>query len=183
MRRRPLPTPAEAVEIFARKRSRPVRRPPPPAGRALSKMMKAMEDKFGQGPNALAARWPEIIADKRLARFTEPMKLIKPRGAAGGQILELKVDGAFAAFVQHQADEILARVNLVLGAGAVTRLRIVQGPVKPRLETAPPARKKKKTGPLDAAVEADLARSLETAPDNPLKAALLKLGRSVLREG
>jgi hypothetical protein len=178
--RRPLPSAAEAAEILSRKRSRPPRRPPPPAGRSLSPYLKGLEQKFGQGPGALSARWPEIIADKRLARFTEPVKLIKLRGD-GGSILELKVDGPAAALIQHQADDILARVNLVLGAGTVTRLRIVQGPVKPRANLDQPLKKKRKTGPLDAAVEAGLAKSLEKAPDTPLKTALMKLGRAVLR--
>jgi len=181
MRRRPLPSAAEAAEILARKRSRPPRRPPPAAGRSLSKLLKGLEDRFGKGPGVLSARWPEIIADKRLARFIEPVKLIRLRGDAGS-ILELKVDGPVAALVQHQAEDIMARVNLVLGSGAVTRLRIVQGPVKPRPETARPIRRKRAAGPLDAAAEADLARSLETAPDNALKSALLKLGRAVMRE-
>ncbi len=181
MRRRPLPSAAEAAEILGRKRSRPPRRPPPAAGRSLSKLLKGLEEKFGQGSGALAARWSEIIADKRLARFTEPVKLIKLRGDAG-TILELKVDGPAAALIQHQADDILARVNLVLGSGVVTRLRIVQGPVKPRPETAQPIRRKRRAAPLDAAAEAGLAKSLDGAPDNALKAALLKLGRAVMRE-
>ncbi len=142
-------------------------------------MLKGLEEKFGQGPGVLAARWPEIIADKRLARFTEPVKLIKLRGDAGS-ILELKVDGPAAALIQHQAEDILARVNIVLGRGTVTRLRIVQGPVKPRLESTKPKRRRG-SGPLDAAKEAELAASVADAPDNDLKAALLKLGRAVMR--
>ncbi len=38
------------------------------------------------------------------------MKLVKQRG--GGSVLELKVDGPAAALIQHQAPEILSRVNL-----------------------------------------------------------------------
>jgi hypothetical protein len=182
MRRRPLPTAAEAAEILGRKRSQPPRRPPPAAGRSLAKMLKGLEEKFGQGPGALSARWPEIIADKRLARFTEPVKLIKLRGAEGGTILELKVDGPAAALIQHQAEDIMARANLVLGPGTVTRLRIVQGPVKPRLDSPKPARRKRSAAPLDAGREAALAKTVEAAPDNALKASLLKLGRAVLRE-
>jgi WD40 repeat protein len=48
-------------------------------------------------------------------------------------VLELRVDGPAAALVQHQAPEILSRVNLFLGAGSVGKLRIVQGPVKARI--------------------------------------------------
>ena len=48
-----------------------------------------------------------------------------------------------------------------------------------RREGAPPPRKK--TVPLDAAAEAQLAKDLGDASDGPLKAALLSLGRGVLR--
>jgi hypothetical protein len=181
MPRRSLPSAAEAAEILAKKRTRPPRRPPPAAGRSLAAYLKTLEARFGQGAGVLSARWPEIVADKRLARFTEPVKLIKLRGG-GGAILEIKVDGPAAALIQHQAEDILARANLVLGDGAATRLRIVQGPVKARtLKTEAPKRRRG-VGPLDAGREAELMQSLAAAPDGPLKASLLKLGRAVMRE-
>ena len=178
MPRRPLPTSAEAAEILARKRTRPQRRPPPPAGRALNALIKELDARFGQGPGALQARWREIVGET-LARRTEPVKLVKPRGG-GGAVLELRVEGPAAALIQHQAPEILDRVNLILGAGAVARLRIVQGPVRQGAAAPPPANKRR-TGPLDAAAEAKLAQDLADAPDGPLKQSLLKLGRAVLR--
>ena len=100
-------------------------RPPPAAGRALTRSLKALEAKFGQGVDGLKARWTEIVG-VNLARRTEPTKLVKPR-AGDGASLEIRVDGPSATLIQHQAADILARVNLFLGAGAVTRLRIVQG--------------------------------------------------------
>jgi hypothetical protein len=180
MRRRPLPSAAEAAQILARKRSRPPRRPPPPAGRSLAKYIKGLEEKFGRGAGQLIARWPEIVADKRLARFTEPMKLIKLRGG-GGAILEIKVDGPAAALIQHQAEDILARTNLVLGAGTATKLRIVQGPVKARADGIDAPKRRRHLAPLDAGQEAELAASLDGAPETPLKESLLKLGRAVMR--
>ena len=179
---RRLPSPAEAAEILARRRTRPARRPPPPAGRALSKLIKSLDERFGQGPHALQSRWREIVGDV-LSRRTEPVKLIKPRGpkADGGSILELKVDGPAAAIVQHQAEDIIARVNLVLGAGAVTKLRIIQGPVR---AAATPAPKRLRRGaPLDAAQEAALQSELSSVPEGPLREALTRLGRGVLRNG
>ena len=101
---RPLPTPAEAAEILARKRTRPQRRPPPVAGRGLSKLLKELDAKYGQGPGALQARWREIVGVE-LAKRTEPVKLTKPRGGGPGA-LEIRVAGASAALIQHQAHEI-----------------------------------------------------------------------------
>ena len=181
---RPLPSPQEAARILAERRTRPARSPPPVAGKSLTKVLKRLEERFGPGPGPLAARWREI-AGETLARRTEPVKLVKGRGGAAA-VLEIKVDGPAATLVQHQAPEILERVNLFLGAGAVGRLRIVQGPVRPAaLETSEGVAKvgarRRKAPPLDAGAEAQLRADLADAPDGPLKTALLRLGREVMR--
>jgi hypothetical protein len=173
--RRSLPTPEEAFAILSAKRTRPPRRPPPPAGRKLNAYLKTLDARFGQGANALIARWREVVGPE-IARRTEPVKLTRGRNG-GASSLEIRVAGPSAAIIQHQAHEILARVNLFLGADAVQKLRIVQGPLQ-RMEAAPAA--KRRAMPLDAAAEAQLAQSLADAPDGPLKQALAALGRGVL---
>jgi hypothetical protein len=179
---RRLPTPAETARILAERRTRPAHRGPPPAGKQLTQLLKGLEDKFGQGPDVLRARWREI-AGETLAARTEPVKLVKSR--TGGATLELKVDGPAAALIQHQAPELLARVNLYLGEGQVSRLRIVQGRVKPPAAAAAESRaaqaRRRRARPLDAADEAALEKGLAKAQEGPLKQALLKLGRGVLR--
>ena len=181
---RRLPSTAEAQAIIAFKKSRPAYRPPPHAGRALTKLVKALDEKFGHGADGLKARWREI-AGELLAARTEPVKLVKGRNGAPAT-LEIKVDGPAAALIQHQAPEILARVRLFLGEGVVDRLRIVQGPL--RRKEAPASggvaavkARRRASGPLDAAAEARLAAGLASGPDGELKSALLKLGREVLR--
>ena len=172
---RTLPTPEEALAILRAKRTRPLGRPPPPAGRALRGYLKTMDARFSQGADALAVRWREIVGAE-IARRTEPVKLVKGRAGAGST-LEIRVAGPAAAIIQHQAHEILARVNLFLGAEAVQKLRIVQGPLR-RTEPPPPRRR---SAPLDAALEAKLADDLADTPDGKLKDALMALGRGVLR--
>lgn len=175
--KRPLPSDEEAREILARRRTRPAPRPAPKAGRALQGLVKDLDARFGRGAGALEPRWREIVGD-RLARVTRPQKLTKGRGGAGG-VLELRVAGPAALLVQHQSAEILQRVNLFLGDGAVEKLRIAQGPVKPLAE-APAARPRKaRAAPLSAAAEAELKGSLAEAPE-PLKSPLERLGRAVL---
>ena len=150
-------------------------------GRQLTGLIKTLDAKFGEGAGGLSARWREVVGEA-LAKRTEPVKLIKPRGG-GGSILELRVEGPAAALIQHQVPEILDRVNLLIGAGNVTRLRIVQGAVR-QSSAAPetPAPKtRRRSAPLDAAAEAQLAEGLAEAPDGPLKQSLLKLGRAVMR--
>lgn len=179
---RPLPSAADAIDILKKKRTRPIWRTATPAGRPLGKLVKALDEKFGQGEGGLKARWREI-AGETLARRTEPVKLVRRRGAPS--TLEIRVDGPAATLIQHQAPEILERVNLFLGSGSVDKLRIVQGPVRP-VAAAPSAavaktRSRRKAPPLDAAAEARLQAELADAPDNPLKTALIRLGREVMR--
>ncbi len=180
---RRLPSLEDAQVILARKRTRPVRRPPPVAGKALSPLLKSLDEKFGKGAHGLKARWREIAGDMIAAR-TEPVKLIKGRGGEPG-VLEIRVDGPAAALIQHQAHDILERVRLVLGSDAVGRLRIVQGPVRSKVPVlakgVAAARSRRRSGPLDAAEEARLQAELASAPDGPLKQALLRLGREVAR--
>ena len=176
MAKRPLPSTQDALRILAEKRTRPQRRPPPPLGRALGKTLREFDAKFGQGPGALQARWREVVGAE-IAKRTEVVKLTKGRNG-GPSSLEIRVAGPAAAIIQHQAHEILARVNLFLGADAVQKLRIVQGPLR---KTAEPAAPRKRSQPLDAAEEAKLADGLSAAPDGKLKQALMALGRGVLR--
>ena len=176
--RRPLPTEEEAREILSRRRTRPAPRPAPRAGRALQGLIRELDQKFGKGAGALEPRWREIVGD-RLARVSRPQKLIRGKDGVGGT-LELRVAGAAALLVQHQSEEILQRVNLFLGEGAVGKLRIAQGPVKPLADApARPARRPSAAQPLAAHEEAELKASLAEAPDG-LKGVLEKLGRAVL---
>jgi hypothetical protein len=177
---RPLPTDAEAREILSRRRTRPVPRPAPKAGRALQGLIKALDAKFGRGASALEPRWREIVGE-RLARVTRPQKLTKGRAGAGGT-LELRVAGPAALLVQHQSEDILQRVNLFLGAGSVEKLRIAQGPVKPLADAAAARPRKATPAPLPAAAEAELKAAIDEAPD-ALKGPLERLGRAVLAKG
>jgi len=174
---RTLPTDAEAREILSRKRTRPVPRSAPKAGRALQGLIKDLDAKFGRGARALEPRWREIVGH-RLARVTRPQKLTKGRGGAGGT-LELRVAGPAALLVQHQAEDILARVNLFLGAGSVDKLRIAQGPVKQPSDIAAVPKRRPAAQPLAAQDEAALKAALADAPDF-LKGPLERLGRAVL---
>ena len=180
---RRLPTAEETLRILGTKRTRPAHRAPPPVGRKLTPIIKMLDEKFGKSEGALHARWREIVGEA-LGAHSEPIKVIKNRSGGGGT-LQLKVAGAMAALVQHQAPDILARANLILGAGAVDKLRIVQGPVKPPTTAVDPAAKvrarRSRIRPLDAADEAALEAGLEDVPNERLKGALRTLGREVLR--
>lgn len=177
-----LPTTEQALALLKARRTRPAFRPPPAAGRALTPMLKKLDERFGSGPQALQARWREIVGEA-VARRSEPVKLVKPR-SGGPQTLELKVDGPSAAIVQHQVPEIIERVNLFLGSGAVGKVRIVQAPVRPQPAARSPAaavRRPRLSAPLDAAEEARLEAELQSVPEGRLREALRRVGRGAAR--
>ena len=111
--RRTLPTDAEVREILSRRRTRPAPRVAPRAGKALTPLIKKLDAQFGRSASALEPLWIEIVGE-RLARITSPKNIIKGRAGQPG-ILELRVVSAVALLVQHQSEEILAKVNLFLG--------------------------------------------------------------------
>ena len=47
-------------------------RPPPPAGKNLAPLLKALEEKYGQGPAALKTRWKEIVGETLAGSLTDP---------------------------------------------------------------------------------------------------------------
>jgi hypothetical protein len=182
--RRPLPSPRESLEILGRRRTRPAPGPPPAAGRGLTATLKALDARFGKGDEGLKARWREVVGEA-LARRTEPVRLSRPR-AGGTATLELRVEGPAATLIQHQAPDIIARVNLYLGTGAIDRLRIVQGPLRggPVRRAAPrPAPPLRLDQPLDAAAEQAMADDLAIFPDGALKSAFARLARGMVRRG
>ncbi|MES2859835.1 MAG: DUF721 domain-containing protein, partial [Pseudomonadota bacterium] len=61
---RELPTESETREILSRRRTRPMPRPAPPAGRALAPLIRELDEKFGRGAGALEPRWREIVGDQ-----------------------------------------------------------------------------------------------------------------------
>jgi len=180
---RSLPSLEEAARILAAKRTRPPRRPPPAAGRAVTRAIKGLDARFGHGVEGLAAHWMEVVG-KALAARSEPGRLIRSR-VKDGATLELRVEGPSSVLIQHQSPDIIERVNLFLGAGAVTGLRIVQRPLvrgKPGDPKAARATRLRHKAPLDIGDERRLADELAAFSDGPLKRALHRLGREVLRD-
>ena len=129
----------------------------------------------------LISAWPEI-AGLRLAGVSRPEKLVWPPRRQGGEgpfepaTLVVACEGASVLRLQHQASELLGRVNAFFGYPAVARLKIVQKPVAPaRPDHRPKLRDL-------APSEMDEIRAMTQRIEDPkLRAALLAFGDSVLR--
>lgn len=128
---------------------------------------------------ALVQSWEEI-AGPDLAARTRPQKVSWPRRLSEDDPFEpatlvLACEGAAALHVQHSAGEVVARVNAFLGFPAVGRIRIVQKPVAPLEKPRPPAPR-----PLGEKERERLASYVADVEDDGLRAALERLGRSVI---
>jgi hypothetical protein len=142
-------------------------------GRALDPITA----KRGFATADLMAGWADIVGS-RYAECTMPEKIAWPRGAspdAGAGVLVVRVDGPRALFLQHEADQIVERINGFLGHGAIARLKIVQGRVGARSKATEPA-----SPPLGPQREAELASTLTGVGSDKLREALDRLGRAVL---
>jgi hypothetical protein len=138
-------------------------------GVAVSKLAQPIVSKRGGGLLVrLKADWPAIVGSE-WAVVTWPAAL----GRDGA--LKLRTAPAAALELQHRAPLLIERVNLFFGRPAVTRLILVQGPLPyPASPTAPPSH------PLAADEAEALDRCLTDIADPELRAALARLGRSVI---
>ena len=135
----------------------------------------------GFSESDLILHWDDIVGE-RLASASRPIKLAWPPRPPGrlpeappqSATLVVRVEGAFAVELQHQADQVLARINAHLGWRCVGKLTFKQGPIERRetLRTRP-------TPSVEALAGA--AKTLPVLADEPLRAALAHLGAHVLK--
>jgi hypothetical protein len=154
------------------------RRGPVMLAELVGRVLDPVTKKRGFGTTDVIAAWPEIVG-QAFAGCTRPEKIVWPRGEemdGAPALLVLRVDGPRAIFVQHEAAQIIERVNAFLGYGAIGHLRIIQAPVK-GLQAEPA-----KDDNLDPEAEARLARTIAAVPDEGLREALDRLGRGVLSD-
>jgi hypothetical protein len=139
----------------------------PPAGKAVSALLRPLLRETGMGLHELKRRWV-AVAGESFSRAT-PEKL-----SAG--VLTLCAPGALAPFLQQQAPLLIERLRV---AGATIKtVRIEQrAPAAAPTNNIGPVRK-----PLSTAEEKALAQALDPVADPGLKSALLRLGRAV-RQG
>ncbi len=147
-------------------------------GALIGAVIEPICAKRGFATADLIQAWADVVGP-RYARVTQPDKLIWPRreAAAGanarkGATLVVRVDAGMAIYLQHETAVILERVNGFLGFGAVTTLKIIQGPVD-----APPApRRQKAVSPAAASAASAAVAEVES---EALRRSLERLGQAV----
>lgn len=117
--------------------------------------------------------WTLIVGPEWAEKAT-PDRLSRPSSGNAGSILTLRIAGADALEVQHQAPQLVERINGYFGYRAVDRIRLVQGPHRPRAAAAP--------RPL---LSPDDRRAIDSAvagvADDGLRGSLAELGAALHR--
>ncbi len=160
------------------RRGKPQYRPPPQAARAVARVVKPLSKKFSGHKSAaqLLPHWPTIIGQK-WAKFSRPEKFA---GDKNGKTLIISAPGPASALIMANAGPILERVNLFMGEGSVTNLRVIQkkmnSAVQSNLDKNPALRG---LSPLE---ENALKAGLDHIQEEDLKKALSDLGRYILQK-
>ena len=139
-----------------------------------SEFMADAFKKQGFAATELVTRWGDIVGAD-IAAHAEPVKLQWPRttGEVEPATLVLRVEGPVAIEVQHLSDVILERVNRFVGWRAVERIALRQAPLRRHSRQARRA--------PDPQAAAAVAATLDKIDDEPLRAALGRLGAAIKR--
>ena len=143
-------------------------RPSRPIASALQKVTEKIFRERGFASAGVLNNWAAIVGDE-LARHTMPERL----GHDG--TLHLRVEGPLATELKHQEPQIIERIAGYFGYRAVTRLRLINGPVEKTEPAAPPAPRV-----LSADSAESLAKSIQGTRNSDVKDALSRLGEAVL---
>jgi len=145
---------------------------PLPIARLASRVINTATAKRGFAKADLINAWAEI-AGPRYAALTLPESLRWPHERAAGAILTVRVSGPAAIFLQHEAEQLISRVNAFLGYAAVSDLRIVQKPLGKEPTNSPP------NVELTHSIEKSIQEAVSEVDSDGLRSALEQLGRAV----
>ncbi|TPJ57697.1 DUF721 domain-containing protein [Mesorhizobium sp. B2-7-1] len=129
----------------------------------------------------LVQSWEEI-AGPRLASHSRPEKIQWPRRLHEDDPFEpatliIACEGMAALHLQHEAGEVINRVNAFLGFNAVGRIKILQKPV-----LSQKARPKPAPLPLNEVEKSKLSHLVGKIEDDGLRASLERLGATIMGE-
>ena len=102
---------------------------PAPLGRLIPGIVAEAYTRRGFAEPALLTGWRVVVGDEAADR-TVPLKISFPRGSRTAGTLHVRVEGAYATELQHNAPRIVERINGFYGYAAIGRLALHQGPVE-----------------------------------------------------
>ena len=145
--------------------------------RLLGAILDPAARRRGFAEASLLADWATIVGPA-LARRCQPVRVDHAPGRRSGGTLLLQVGSGVALEIQHQAPQLIERINTYFGHRAVRQIRLLQMPRPPAPSPPQPALRL-----LSPQAEAKLAASVTDVPDESLREALLALGRTMRGTG
>ncbi|WP_417319648.1 DUF721 domain-containing protein [Emcibacter sp.] len=130
--------------------------------------------RFGFAQSEIIARWPDIVGPV-LSGCSVPERLTFPRTEGAGGTLYIRMEGAFAAEMQHLEELVLERINGFYGYRAVDRLVYRHGPVPARRNSG-----SRQQPELADSQKKQLDEILSDVKDSALQRALYRLGAAVM---
>ena len=105
----------------------------------LPAITRPVFEKFGYQRAALYTDWDSIVGEP-LCHFTAPEEIkyqsrgnelaeIEQAGQKKGAVLVIRVEGPAALEVQHQAPQLIERINSYFGFRVIESIRILQAPL------------------------------------------------------
>lgn len=148
-------------------------------GDLIGKVLDPLTARRGHATATLMSSWADVVGPA-YAGWTCPERIRWPRGAkneTAPALLVVRVEGPRAIYFQHEAGQVIERVNAFFGYAAIGDIRIVQAPVGARSHptTLPP-----KTLTPDG--EQHLKEQVAAVGDGALRTALKRLGKAVLTD-
>lgn len=157
------------------KRSLP-HREPKAIGVAVARVAGTILGRRGFREATLLSQWSAIVGPE-VAAGCLPTRLIFHHGGQRKGVLLLRVSsGSFALELQHRTVLLIERINTYFGHAMVDQIRIIQGVLPQR----PPPVFALRPIVLPLAEEAALAAEVASVGNDALRAALARLGRSIL---
>ena len=148
-----------------------------PVAAALPKISAKAIGKRGFAEATLITEWDRVVG-RRLARVSQPEKLVFPSGQRKNGTLHIRVQGGVATELQHLEPLVVEQINSHFGYGAVGKLRLSHAPLQ---QTPPPPKYRRRTP--NSEQRAALAVILDEVEDDELQEALERLGAAIFSNG
>ena len=148
-----------------------------PVAAALPKISAKAIGKRGFAEATLITEWDRVVG-RRLARMSQPEKLVFPSGQRKNGTLHIRVQGGVATELQHLEPIVVEQINSHFGYGAVGNLRLSHAPLQ---QTPPPPKYRRRTP--NSEQRAALAIILDEVEDDELQEALERLGAAIFSNG
>ena len=148
-----------------------------PVAASLPKISAKAIGKRGFAEATLITEWDKVVG-RRLARVSQPEKLVFPSGQRKNGTLHIRVQGGVATELQHLEPLVVEQINSHFGYGAVGKLRLSHAPLR---QTPSPPKYRRHTP--DSKQRAALAAILDEVEDDELQEALERLGAAMFSNG